>query len=140
MVRRQSSRKTNSRLLRDNTRVTPATLSEVVDSLVSPIQRRLTVETIDRKFKILAVNPCNGKHYTDKNALLLCAHDKAVPAALRAYRDECIRLGCEEEHFHSIELLIERVEEYQKDVESRIPDTNLDCEIRRCIGGEGLED
>lgn len=42
---------------------------------------------IDRKFKIQAVNPVNGNAYTEADALLLCAKDKAVPAALRAYKE-----------------------------------------------------
>lgn len=93
--------------------------------------------TIDRKFKILAVNPVNGKIYTDQNALLLCAKDKAVPVALRAYMVECARIGSNPDHVKSVGLLIERVEQYQKDVESRVPDTIGD-EIPRCIDGVGV--
>jgi hypothetical protein len=95
---------------------------------------------IDRKFKILAVNPCNGKHYTERNAVLLCAKDKAVVPALQAYREACIDLGCGSEHIQSIQLLIQRVQSYQRMVESRIPDTDLECEIDRCINGIGLEE
>ena len=91
-------------------------------------------EVIDRKFKILAVNPINGHIYTEANAVLLCAKDKAVPAALSAYRDECLAIGAEAGHIASIELLIERVQRYQRDVESRIPDTVGD-ELARCING-----
>ena len=96
------------------------------------------MEQIDRKFKILAVNPVNGRVYTEKNALLLCAKDKAVPVALRAYRQECIRIGANAEHVQSVALLIRRVETFQDDVESRVPDT-IGGEIQRCILGEGLE-
>lgn len=91
---------------------------------------------IDRKFNIMAVNPCNGKVYTEDEALLLCAKDKAVPAALAAYRDECIKLSCNAEHITSINLLIERVIKYQTEVESRVPDTVGACEIARCVDGE----
>ena len=97
------------------------------------------MEIIDRKFKINAVNPCNGNTYTEKDSLLLCAKDKAVPAALRAYKEECARLGANVEHLESIELLIGRVEKYQSEVESHIPDTVGKCEIARCINGEGVE-
>lgn len=96
------------------------------------------METIDRKFRILAVNPCNGKIYTEKDALLLCAKDKATIAALMAYRDECIKLKCNDEHIESIALLIHRVTRYQSQIESRIPDTVGACEIARCIDGEGV--
>lgn len=89
---------------------------------------------IDRKFQLLAVNPVNGKTYTEDNAMVLCAKDKAVPAALRAYLVECERLGANPEHLESVGLLIERVEDYQRRVESRVPDTVGD-EIPRCISG-----
>ncbi len=95
---------------------------------------------IDRKFKFVATNPCKGNVYTEKNALILCAKDKAVPRGLRAYRDECVSLGCGKEHIESIELLIERVKDYQENIESRIPDTESDCEIDRCIGGIGIDE
>lgn len=96
------------------------------------------MENIDRKFKILAVNPVNGKIYTDKNALLLCAKDKAVPVALEAYQVECQRIGANKEHIQSVGLLIGRVREYQKEIESRIPDTVGD-ELPRCLFGVGVE-
>jgi len=87
---------------------------------------------IDRKFIIAAQNPINGKKYSQDDALLLCAKDKAVPAALRAYQAECEKLGANPEHIESIGLLIGRVEEYQSNIESRVPDTVGD-EIDRCI-------
>jgi hypothetical protein len=93
--------------------------------------------TIDRKFIIAAQNPVNGKKYSQENALILCAKDKAVPVALEAYKQECIRLGCNQEHIESIGLLIGRVCSYQANIESRIPDTIGD-ELKRCIDGEGV--
>ena len=93
---------------------------------------------IDRKFIIAAQNPVNGKNYTHIDSLLLCAKDKAVPAALKAYHEECIKLGCHATHTNSILLLIERVEKYQRDVESRVPDAVGD-EVKRCIEGIGVE-
>lgn len=91
---------------------------------------------IDRKFKLLAINPCSGNIYTEKNAVLFCAKDAALPFALRAYRDECIRINANKEHIESINLLISRVEQYQNDIEQRVPDTVGECEIARCIKGE----
>lgn len=93
--------------------------------------------TIDRKFIIAAQNPINGKKYSHEDALLLCAKDKAVPAALKAYKAECELLGANIEHIVSISLLIERVEKYQRDIKSRIPDTVGD-ELKRCIDGKDL--
>ncbi len=89
---------------------------------------------IDRKFVIQARNPVNGKTYTHKDSLLLCAKDKAVPAALEAYKAKCIELGCNPEHIESVGLLIGRVEEYQRDIESKTPDT-IGLELDRCIKG-----
>jgi len=93
--------------------------------------------TIDRKFIIAAQNPVNGKKYSQEDSLLLCAKDKAVPAALEAYRKKCIELGADAMHIKSILLLIDRVEEYQANVESRVPDTVGD-ELIRCIDGKGV--
>ncbi len=95
---------------------------------------------IDRKFKILAVNPCNGKIYTEKNSILLCAKDKAVVPALKEYLKTCIKLDCHAEHIMSIMLLMQRVINYQKNIESKTTDTYLDCEIERCIESKNLED
>lgn len=93
---------------------------------------------IDRKFKILAVNPVNGKIYTEEDSLLLCAKDAAVPAALLAYADECARLGANPEHTASVYLLHSRVVDFQKNAGGgRVPDT-IGAEIPRCIHGEGL--
>ena len=65
---------------------------------------------IDRKYQILAVNPCNGHIHTEKDSLLLVADDRAVPIALRAYLEECEKLGCGDTHLESVALLIDRVE------------------------------
>lgn len=93
---------------------------------------------IDRKFKILAVNPVNGKTYTEDTALLLCAKDAAVPAALLAYRTACIELGANQEHIDSITLLHERVCIFQRMAGGgRTPDT-IGAEIPRCLRGEGI--
>ena len=92
---------------------------------------------IDRKFIIAAQNPINGKKYSQDNALLLCAKDRAVPAALRAYQAECERLGANSEHIESIGLLIGRVEFYQEHVEAKTPDT-VGAELPRCLEGVGV--
>jgi hypothetical protein len=93
---------------------------------------------IDRKFKFVAVNPVNGHVYTEENGIVFAAKDKALPGALRAYRNNCANLGCEEIHLTSLDLLIDRVEHFQLTVESRRPDTNLPGEIERCIYGRNL--
>jgi hypothetical protein len=94
------------------------------------------MEIIDRKFKFVATNPCKNNVYTEENAIVFCAKDLAVPSMLREYIDRCKKLGCEKEHLVSAGLLLTRVLKYQEEIESRIPDTETDCEIRRCIDGE----
>jgi len=92
---------------------------------------------IDRKFRILAVNPCKANSvYTEDDGIFFCAHDTALPAALEAYKHECIRFKCGKEHIESIELLQKRVDDYQLH-NCKVPDTDTDCEIDRCIGGVG---
>lgn len=95
------------------------------------------MEKIDRKFKILAVNPVNGKVYDESNSLLLCAKDAAVPAALYAYLKECRRIGANPEHVESVQLLIDRVHRFQEAIECKTPDS-LRKEIPRQLHGEGV--
>ena len=96
----------------------------------------MDTSTIDRKFIFKAINPCSEDIYTEKNALILCAKDKATLPAMRAYYDACAKMGCDKNHLESIELLIDRIRGYQRDIESRVPDTTGSCEISRCIVGE----
>ena len=95
---------------------------------------------IDRKYKIHAVNPCSRNTHDEYDSILFLAKDKAVPAMLRAYLKESENLGANPAHLESIGMLIGRVEQYQHEVEAKIPDTDLPCEIRRCVDGEGVSD
>jgi len=96
------------------------------------------VNVIDRKFQIKAVNPVNGKTYTEADSLLLCAKDAAVPAALVAYYGECVRIGSNAEHVESVRLLLGRVKDFQSAAGGgRIPDT-VGAEIPRCLNGDGV--
>ena len=92
---------------------------------------------IDRKFEFLAKNPCKGTYYDETNAIVFLAKDKAfLFGALPAYREKCIELGSNPEHIESIDLLIGRVADFQSYHESKVPDTETECEIRRCVKGE----
>lgn len=95
-------------------------------------------KAIDWKYQITAVNPCSGNMHSQHDAILFLAKDKAVPAMIDAYRAECLRLGANPAHIEAIELLNERVLRYQRNIESKVPDTDLPCEIRRCVDGEGV--
>ena len=93
---------------------------------------------IDWKYKIQAVNPCSKNTHTEADSILFLAKDKAVPAMLRAYLAECERLGTNPAHLEAITLLIGRVDAYQRDVDAKVPDTDLPCEIERCVQGVGV--
>lgn len=68
---------------------------------------------IDKKFHFVATNPVTGKTYTDNDGLILLAKDRAVPAALRTYRAECVRLEAAPEQIEGVDRLIERVDRFQ---------------------------
>lgn len=70
-------------------------------------------EAIDRKFIIRATCVEHDHDYDDNHAVLMLAKDKAVPATLRFYRQECERLGAAAPQLRGIDLLIERVDRYQ---------------------------
>lgn len=91
---------------------------------------------IDRKFKFVATNPCKGNAFTEENAIVFLAKDRAVPGMLLDYYDRCEDMGCGADHLESVALLQDRVVEFQKHNESKIPDTETPCEIDRCIGGK----
>lgn len=96
-------------------------------------------KAIDWKYKIWAKNPCSGNTHTEADSILFLAKDRAVPAMLRAYLAECEKLGAGPAHLEAIRLLIGRVEHHQEVVESKVPDTDLPCEIARCTQGEGVK-
>ena len=91
---------------------------------------------IDRKYKILAVNPCSGNVHTEEDAVVFLAKDRAFPYALEEYLRQCKKLQCDDIHLESIRLLIARVDSYQEKMGSKVPDTNTPCEIDRCITGK----
>lgn len=93
---------------------------------------------IDWKYKIQAVNPCSMNTHDENDSILFLAKDSAVPAMLRAYLAECERLGTNPAHLEAISLLLGRVEAYQRDIDAKAPDTDLPCEIDRCVNGIGV--
>lgn len=71
------------------------------------------VLVIDRKFKIVAEQSITKAKHTEKDAVLFLAKDKALPATLDFYREECERLGADPDQIQGVLKLIERVKEYQ---------------------------
>ena len=91
---------------------------------------------VDRKFKILAVNPCNGNIYTEENSVLFTAKDSGLLPVLQRYLEFCESAGCDSNHIESVELLMGRIRDFQRENGAKIGDTNTPCEIDRCIGGK----
>ncbi len=94
------------------------------------------MKKIDRKFEFVAINPCSGNHYTEEDAFVFCAKDRAAPAALKAYLSKCKALGCDKDQIKSVKLLIKRVKTYQKEVKAKAPDIDSLCESIRCLKEE----
>ena len=85
--------------------------------------------SIDRKFKFVAVNPSNGKHYTEDSGVVFCAHDKAFLEVLPLYIEACKNMGANELQIKGAEALLNRVRNYQETVFSKVPDINQQEDI-----------
>lgn len=97
------------------------------------------ISDVDWKYQINAVNPCSENRHTQKDAVLFLAKDKGfLEAALPAYLEWCKKNGTNPAHIEAVELLMGRVKQYQEQLECKIPDTDLPCEVRRCVDGEGV--
>jgi len=89
---------------------------------------------IDLKFRFVATNPCKtGSVYTEDDAFVMCAKDKAAIPALEAYLKACVELGCDANHIAGVTALLRRVRDYQATVESKVPDTGP-TEVKWVIG------
>lgn len=75
---------------------------------------------IDSKFAIHAKHVTHRYLATEDNAMIFLARDAALPATLRAYREECERLGSDEAQLKSIDALMVRVDEFQAENGSRV--------------------
>jgi hypothetical protein len=88
------------------------------------------MEPIDRKFRILAVNPCKeGAIYTEKDGFFFKASDPFAIDALVMYisalkKNESVQAN----QIIGAKLLLERVIRYQKENGVKIPDVDLGCE------------
>lgn len=92
-------------------------------------------KNIDRKFKIVAENATTSKQHTERDAVLFLAKDKALPATLEFYREECQRLGAEPTFLDSVGKLIGRVKEFQAKhpKKVKVPDISAGKETARLL-------
>lgn len=88
---------------------------------------------VDRKFIFLALNPFTNNCYSQKDAFIMCAKDRAVPAALKAYIEELEVLKADPNQIKSTELLLSRIIEYQKTHITKVPDIITVREVQACI-------
>lgn len=79
---------------------------------------------IDRKFKIQATATRSGKHYTEENAVLFLAKDRAFALTLPDYVRHCKEVGAAPEQVRAAELLTERVLAFQAANETKVPDVD----------------
>lgn len=84
------------------------------------------MENIDRKFKIIAHCKAHQHRYTEANAVLFVAKDKAFLAVLPEYRRICQELGAKEDQLKGIDLLIERVKRFQAENPDKIKVPDVD--------------
>ena len=70
---------------------------------------------VDWKFRIHATALHNAKVYTEQASVLFLCKDLAFLPALRFYRGECERIGAASAQLRGIDLLIGRVEEWQRE-------------------------
>lgn len=68
---------------------------------------------LDTKYRFVAVSLEHGTEHSEEDAILLCAHDAALPYALQAYREESVRLGASARQLRGIDRLIEDVRLWQ---------------------------
>ncbi len=82
--------------------------------------------SIDRKFTIRAVAHKSKKCYTEDNAALFLAKDKAFLLALPFYLEKCKEVGAGPDQIKAVELMIERVRKFQEEnpAEVKVPDVD----------------
>lgn len=72
-----------------------------------------SVGVIDRKFVFAATNPVTGRVVCEFDGMVFVATDKALPATLQFYREECISQGAAPEVIESLNGLYARVVSFQ---------------------------
>lgn len=71
-------------------------------------------ESVDRKFKILAINPHKGVIYDDHHAVLFLAKDKVFLETLPTYIENLVKSGADSMQIIGAKLMMERVRQYQE--------------------------
>ena len=77
-------------------------------------------EILDQKYIIHARKAGTDYIISQDEAILFRAQDKALVPTLKAYKEECKKLGCSEDHLGGITALIDRVKIWQSKNLSRV--------------------
>lgn len=83
-------------------------------------------EPIDRKFTFNAMCCEHGHEHSHMDSMVFLAKDKALPMTLMYYMNRCQELGASTEQLRCIELLIERVEQYQAEHPDKVKVADVD--------------
>lgn len=87
---------------------------------------------IDRKYRLLAINPQSREFYDENNSFILLATDQAVPAALKTYLGELEKINADEEYILMAKRLLAQVMEFQVAFGCSLPVT-AGGEATRCM-------
>lgn len=91
------------------------------------------MSAIDGKYTFLAVNKCTGNSFDQTEGVCFRVHDAALVATLRAYLEECKRLGADDGQILGCEKLLERVLDWQSSHNIKVPDVSNDCELDHVV-------
>jgi hypothetical protein len=85
---------------------------------------------IDRKFSIRANSLASGNSYTEEEAVLFLARDRAFALTLPTYLENTKKIGAGPDQIRAVELLMNRVFRYQIENPDKVkvPDVDPDLE------------
>jgi hypothetical protein len=86
----------------------------------------MNMEAIDRKFEFEGRCTEHDHIYTHFEGVLFLAKDRAFLAVLPDYRRRCEELGVGSEQLQGIDLLIQRVERYQREHPDKVKIPDVD--------------
>ncbi len=82
------------------------------------------MNSIDRKFLIEATSISSGNQYSQDDAVLFLAKDKAFLLTLPTYREKCVEVGAGPDQIKAVDMLIDRVAAFQANNPTKIPDVD----------------
>ena len=79
---------------------------------------------LDAKFSGVIFKVKDGSIVPDDEYMVFLAKDNAFPATLEFYRNECVRLGADQEHVDAVNRTIDRLIGWRRDNADRckVPD------------------